>query len=94
MRNIVSGTYTGDGTTNQVVDLGFRPNKVELVNVTDGDTLIHVFDDGADGKAFSVVLAAAALTVTPPTINNRGFTSGTNVLAIEAAKVYLWVAYA
>lgn len=91
-RNIKTGTYTGDGTNSITVDLAFRPKFVQMINVTDGDTKIEVYDDGIDGKCFSIVLATAALTSNPPKILSRGFSTGTNALVIESAKVYLWTA--
>jgi hypothetical protein len=93
MRNTVNGTYTGDGTNAVVFDIGFRPSKVEIFNVTDGDVYIHGLDDGSAGKWCNIGAAAAALTSNPPLLNNRGFSTGTNAAVIESAKVYLWVAH-
>lgn len=93
MRNTVTGTYTGDGSNAITFDLGFRPSKVEIFNVTDGDTLIGGIDDGSSGKWYSSAAAVAALTSNAPSINNRGFATGTNALVIESGKVYLFVAH-
>jgi hypothetical protein len=95
--NAVIGSYTGNGSTAEVVDLGFRPKKVEIVNSTDGDKLVHIFDNGGAGKALLVNDSGSGTTdlsiVAEPLITNRGFTTGTNANLIESAKVFLWIAY-
>ena len=96
-RGSVVGKYTGDGSNAVGVDLGFRPSKVEIVNVTDGDKKFEILDDGADGKCLLTNDSGSNTTdlsiVTEPTLNNRGFNTGTHASIIESAKVFVWVAY-
>lgn len=94
--NCVIGSYTGDGSNAVVVDLGFRPKRVELINVTDGDKLCIIVDDGADGKALLVNDSGSGTSdlsiISEPLITARGFTTGTAATLIESAKVFRWVA--
>ena len=97
MRNTVVGTYTGDGSNAVTIQLDFRPSKVEIVNVTDGDKKCEIFDDGADGKALLTNTSAGGTTdlsiVAEPKLTARSFTTGTNANLSESAKVFCWVAY-
>lgn len=92
----VSGSYTGNGSTGVSVDLGFRPAKVELWNVTDGDLKVELVDDGSDGIHFEFKGADSQMskvTSSPAKINSRGFSTGTDADLIESAKVFRWVAF-
>lgn len=97
-RETVIGSYTGNGSTAVVVDLGFRPAKVEFYNRTDGDVIVHLVDDGASGRAYEIRDSGSGTTdlsrisSNAPTINNRGFSTGTDADLIESAKVFDWIA--
>ena len=94
------GTYTGDGSSDNRIDLGFQPAHVRIVNITDGDKLCEIFrledgttkallinDSGSGTTDLSIISSNA------PTISSRGFTSGTDASLIESAKVFYWVAF-
>ena len=91
------GSYTGDGAAAVVVDLAFRPTKVEIYNRTDGDVQCAVVDDGVDGRAYLIKDSGSGTTdltkITEPLITSRGFTTGTNADLIENAKVFDWIAF-
>ncbi|MGH6783601.1 MAG: hypothetical protein ACREBP_03155 [Sphingomicrobium sp.] len=91
----VVGTYTGTGAALSVV-LGFKPDFLLIVNVTDGD-IVHIGFRGLTAPGASVDIGAAvvanpdnALTMTFEGTNGEGFTVGTD--ASEIAKVYGYLA--
>jgi hypothetical protein len=89
----VSGTFTGNGSTGQSFDVGFRPAKVEIYNTTDGDVKHELIDDGSTGLHFVTDAAVAAITSGKGEILNRGFSTGTDAKIVENNKAYRWIAY-
>ena len=89
------GTYTGTGAVVNVV-LGFKPDFLLIVNITDGD-IVHMGFRGLTAAGASVDIAAAvaanaadALTLTYEGTTGEGFSVGTD--ASESAKVYGYLA--
>ena len=81
-----SGGHTGDGTVLNV-NLGYRPKRVELINVT--DAIRHTKHDDMAAAQTLQEIAAGAMTVTNTiTINDRGFSVA--AAANISAKVYTW----
>lgn len=93
----VTGSYTGDGSNAVAIDLGFRPAKVEIYNVTDGDTYSILLDDGSAGVHLKFVnhdtAQLAVVSSNEGSISPRGFNTGTDASIIESAKVYQWIAF-
>lgn len=95
------GKYTGDGSTEQTIDLGWQPQYVKIVNITDGDVTHELLLDAADGttKHLETKDSGAASTdlsivsSNAAAITSRGFRTGTDADIIESAKVYYWVAF-
>ena len=89
------GTVTGTGAAINI-SLGWIPDRVEVVNVTDGDTVDIWYRGMTNGTSISIVLAAAmratngiseyagTATAAP------GFTIGSDIS--ETAKVLRWCA--
>jgi transcription elongation factor len=86
-----SGTFTGNGTSQEII-CGFRPSKIELFNVTDGDSYAHWHQGMANGTACAIAAAAAAVTTGGITPTARGFSVGSDVAVNENAKVFAWFA--
>jgi hypothetical protein len=90
----VVGKYTGNGAAQNII-LGFKPDFVLLVNVTDGDiAAIWVRGAHADGTATDIAAAAApnaadGISAYAGT-SGEGFTIGTDYS--EAAKVFGYLA--
>ncbi len=81
-----SGGHTGDGTL-LTVNLGYRPKRVELINITD----FIRFTKHDDMAAAVTLQEVAAGTMTAPnviTITDRGFT--VTAAANISAKVFTW----
>lgn len=84
-----AGTFTGTGAA-QTITCGFTPSRVELFNVTDGDSYA-VWNAGmADGTACAIGAAAAAVTSQGVTPTARGFSVGTSTNVNENTKVFAW----
>jgi len=93
--NTVVGTYTGNGAAKNIL-LGFKPDFVLVVNITDGDIMSTGFR-GLTAAGASVDIGAAvaanadnALTLTYEGTDGEGFTVGTDLS--ENAKVYGYLA--
>ncbi len=90
-----SGSTTGTGAAIHI-SLGFIPNYVRIVNVTDGDTIDEWFSTMAAGT--SITTSAAAATRATNGISAyvgdgttpEGFTIGSGIS--ETAKVLAWYA--
>ena len=87
------GTYTGT-TALLSVNIGFRPALIHIWNETDGDKYFMHIDGMGAAKAYMIndsgsgatdlsVIATNAITV-----NDRGFSVGTDSDLNESAKVY------
>lgn len=87
----ITGTYTGTGAA-QTVTLGFKPDAVLIINVTDGDAVtLHI---NGMTNASSVSIGAAAATVTNAvTFSATGFSVGTDTSVSENAKVFRYIAW-
>jgi uncharacterized protein YhdP len=81
-----SGGHTGDGTILNV-NLGYRPKRVELINVTDAIRFTK-HDDMAAAATLQEVAAGTMTVQNVITINDRGFsmTAAANI----NAKVFTW----
>lgn len=90
------GTYTGTGAAINV-SIGFVPDYVRIVNVTDGDYTMEWFNGMTAGTSIDTAAAVAANTadgitayVGTPGGVGAGFTVGTD--GSESAKVYRYFA--
>jgi hypothetical protein len=87
------GTYTGTGAALNVV-LGFVPDFLFIVNVTDGDLVGMWFDGMAAGTGVDIAAAVASNAADGVTRlvgdDGEGFTVGTDYS--ESAKVYRYFA--
>lgn len=92
---IAVGTYTGNGAAISI-SIGFVPDYVRVINITDGDATWDWFAGMAAGTAIKTDTAVANLAsngVTAyagSTTASPGFTIGTDLS--ESAKVHRWVA--
>lgn len=93
--SVVVGKFTGTGAAVNVL-LGFKPDFVMIINVTDGD-IIGAAIRGAHAAGASTDIGAAAasnadnaLTLTYEGADGEGFTAGTDFS--EADKVYGYLA--
>lgn len=59
MDQVKVGTYTGDGAA-QNISLGWTPDFVMVVNVTDGDIISTWFSGMTDGTSVDIAAAVAA----------------------------------
>lgn len=96
----VEGKYVCDATPALTyINVGFVPTRVEVINVTDKDTLTIWTKDMADGTAMTITAAAAAvasgaITPVPQTDGtNHGFSVGTDVSVQEASKTWSFRAW-
>lgn len=96
--HIKIGAYTGNGAA-QNIELGFQPEFVQIVNVTDGDNIALWFDEMAAGSAIDISAAVAAnaadgISSFAGTTGelSPGFSVGTDYS--ENAKVYWYIALA
>jgi hypothetical protein len=95
--NLRIGTYTGNAAA-QNISLGFVPDWVRIVNVTDGTNETEWFNGMAAASGISVVTTAGPVLDTTnqvtafagDTSNAAGFTVGTD-LSVNT-KVYRYVA--
>ena len=99
--NIRTGTYTGDGSAHNVV-LGFEPDYVRIINITDGNASFewfsgmdagHAYRNVNDGTTQNSVITSNGIS---PYEGQRGgpdgagFTAGTAVAT--NAKVFRYIA--
>lgn len=90
-----TGVFTGTGAAVNVV-IGFVPDYVRIINVTDGDETFEWFGTMADGTAIRTQLAVASqatqgVTALRSETLGAGFTVGAAIS--EAAKVYHYIAF-
>lgn len=94
---IRSGTYTGNAAAQNIV-LGFVPDYIRIINVTDGDASWEWFSGMAAASAFQTlnhdsaqqsVISSNGITAYTGD-SGAGFTIGTALS--ESAKVFRWVA--
>ena len=88
------GSYTGTGSAINV-PIGWVPDFVMIVNVTDGDIIWTWFSGQAAGTSVDIAAAVAAnannaITALESTTACYGFTAGTDFS--ESGKVYGYVA--
>ena len=90
---MVSGSFVGTGAIITVDTVGFRPKRVEFINITNDatgtwqdtfpDDAVHTQEDAAGAYA-------ASDGVTP---SDTGFALGTNAVLNTAAEEVHWTAY-
>jgi hypothetical protein len=89
------GTVTGTGAAINV-ELGWLPDRVEVFNYTDGDTIDYWVRGMTDGTSITVSTAAASRasngisSYAGSTTARKGFTIGSGIS--ESAKVLYWTA--
>lgn len=92
---IKTGTVTGTGAAINI-SLGWKPDYVRVLNVTDGDTVDEWVNGMAAGTAITIAAAAASrssngISQYDGTISEPpGFTIGSGIS--ESAKTLAWVA--
>lgn len=93
-----TGTYTGTGS-NINVEVGFIPDRVEIVNFTDGDVVAIWYRGFPAANSIDIGAAAAANTAGSISLyagaagsNSEGFSTGTD--QSESGKVFYWSAWA
>ena len=86
---IASGQYTGTGSAVNIV-LGFKPRRVEIFNVTDGDAYFLQFEGMDDGDSISIVGAVSQIADNGIKLVNNGFVAGSD--CSENAKVFKFLA--
>lgn len=96
--NIATGSFTGDGTVT-TVSLGFKPRRVELINVT--DRISQIWQEGMAATTTLNTDAAGARTANTSSLivprspdagdSYRGFSIA--AAAAVSAKVYVWIAF-
>lgn len=98
---IKTGTYTGTGAAINI-ELGWVPDKVEVLNMTDGDASWVWYNGFGAGDAFqtanhdtaqqSLITSNGIDAYEPTNFSNKpGFTVGTSLS--ESAKVFYYTAY-
>jgi len=88
-----TGQYTGNGSTGVSVDLGFKPSKVEITNITDGDVYAFAYEGMAAAKGIKIGAAVAQMSSAGITLGATGFVVGTDADLIENNKVFAWIAW-
>lgn len=86
-----SGSYTGDATGFDI-DLGFKPKMVIIFNQTDGDQLSIHIDGMTDDTAISIVGLVSLIAANGLTLNDDGFSVGSDDSVCENLKVFKYVA--
>lgn len=89
--NFASGSFTSDNTVT-VVNLGFRPRHVKVVNVT--DVIVMEKLEGMAANAVVNTVTAGTTTINTSsliTFDATGFTM--TAAAVGSAKAISWVAY-
>ncbi len=91
---VVTGSLIGSGSAIDVRTVGFRPRKVEVLNVT-APARGEWSDTMADAAALKQVTAGTASFITSDGITplSDGFTLGADADLNTAAEVVHWVAY-
>lgn len=89
--NMKTGTYTGTGAA-QSITLGFKPLKVEIYNITDGDVFNVHYAGMTDATHMSSAAAVALVSSNGITLSKTGFTVGTDNSVSENAKVFRYYA--
>lgn len=96
MRNFVSGTFVGTGAA-IAVPIGWQPDFVRIVNITDGTTAEEWYTGMANGTSVKMTsgaiapVAANAISLLPGDVNQtKGFTVGS--ASNIAGKTYAYVA--
>lgn len=88
------GTVVGTGSAINIRTVGFRPQVVEVYNVTD---LCHAkwTKTMADASAFKTITAGTITFITSDGITplSNGFTLGADADLNAAAEVVHWIAY-
>jgi hypothetical protein len=82
LQNVKVGTVTGTGAA-LTVTLGYRPDHVRVVNITDGDTVHEFFTGMTAGHAIKITngdtTQMSRITSNGITLTDTGFTLGTDV---------------
>ena len=73
----ITGTYIGTGVALEITTPGFRPKRVELVNMTTASYGIHT-DKMADGTGLTIAAAAVVAGADFVTLTDEGFIVGTD----------------
>lgn len=91
--NLMTGSYTGNGSDNRPIDVGFRP---EMVIVKANSTQYGVFrtKDMPDDEAGYLSNGAANLANSIQSFHSRGFVIGTDATVNSSGVPYYWVAVA
>lgn len=85
------GTYTGSGVA-QTLDIGFKPVAILLFNETDGDWLGCHIDNMSAATAYKFTTGIAKISTNGITLNDFGFTVGSDATLNENLKVYRYLA--
>lgn len=97
--NVMTGSYTGDGTNAVTVKCGRKPKRVEIFNYTDADVKASHQDTMPAASALleidsgSGTTDVSKITSAGITLGSTGFLVGTNANLIESGKVYHWTAW-
>ena len=73
----ITGTYIGTGALIEIKTPGFRPKRVELINMTTASYNVHT-DKMDAGTGLSIAAAAAVVGSQFVTLTDDGFNVGTN----------------
>lgn len=94
VKRVVTGGVTGTGAVLSVATIGFRPQKMELINV-DGLAKADWNDVMADDSMLKTVTAGTMSLVTTGGITptSRGFDLGADADLNVAGEQLLWVAF-
>lgn len=100
MEQVATGSYTGNGAA-QNISLGWVPDHIKVINVTDSDATWEWFKGMTDGTAVKTSAAVAPLaangiseyagSAVPGSEAGAGFTIGTDLS--EDTKVHRYIAY-
>lgn len=97
MRQFASGTIVGTGALVNV-PIGWQPDAIELVNITDGNSVEKWFTGMAAGTSVKIsggtvapVAANALSLLAGDTVTTKGFTVGT--ASNVAGKTYAYTAW-
>lgn len=91
---IKNGSVVGTGATLNVRSVGFRPSKVELINIDDSDKLTWT-DKMADAAGHKQVAAGTSTFITTLGITplSDGFAIGADTDLNVAGEQILWTAH-
>lgn len=95
LRHCKVGTYTGNGTS-QVLNIGFRPKSVRIINETDGTVVVECLLGMADGKGLKMIGSGAfsMLAANGVTLRPAGFSVGSDNSVNQSNKVFRFIAVA